>query len=131
MPAQPHSINLLNLRSALLMEAIDLLLEELAALATRNWEKLPELKKKKVVAAARLRRMRAETEAADGAPADALESLVANLEAQSQHQMRVRLALIDHQLVALQDLSLYLRESMHVTLGRTANRPLGLGGAAG
>ena len=80
-------------RTALLLEAIELLVEEIAVLAARDWEKLPDLKKRKVVAASGLRRLRAETEAADGAPITSIESLIADLEEQSQRNIRARLDL--------------------------------------
>jgi hypothetical protein len=116
-------------RTALLLEAVGLLVEELALLATQDWEKLPDLKKRKVVAASRLRRLRAETEAADGAPARTLESLIEDLDVLSQGQIRSRLAVIGNQMLALQELSLYLLEAQHINLRRTASRPLGNGSA--
>lgn len=124
-PASP------NQRTALLLEGVGLLVEELALLATQDWEKLPDLKKRKVVAASRLRRLRAETEAADGAPVPMLESLIEDLEALSQGQIRTRLAVIGNQMLALQELSLYLLESQHVSLRRTTSRPFGNGSAVG
>jgi hypothetical protein len=112
-------------RTALLLEAIELLVEEIAVLAARDWEKLPDLKKRKVVAASGLRRLRAETEAADGAPITSIESLIADLEEQSQRNIRARLDLIGNQILVLQEISLYLREALHVTLRHSSNRPLG------
>jgi hypothetical protein len=116
-------------RTALLLEAVDLLVDELALLAAQDWDKLPELKRKKAVTASKLRRLRTESEAADGAPLPALERLVDELETLSRWQIRARLALISNQLLALQDLSLYLCEAQHIHLRRPANRPLGNGGA--
>ena len=131
MPTQslPHAFP--DERTALLMEAAQLLADELALLAAQNWEKLPDLKKLKVVTAARLRRLRTESEAADGAPNPALESLIIGLETKSRTQIHARLDLIGHQILALQELSLYLHETLHVTMQPVTNRPLGNGGAVG
>ena len=131
MPAEPISPNALGERTALMLEAAGLLVDELALLAAQNWEALPDLKKRKVVAASRLRRLRAETEAADGVPSPALEMLIGELEVKSRRQIRVRLDLIGHQILALQELSLYLHESLHVTMQPKANGSLGNGGSVG
>ena len=131
MPSQPDPPAVPAERTVLLLEATKLLVDELALLAAQRWEDLPELKKRKVVAACRLRRLRSETEAADGAPSPALESLIEDLESESRRQMRTRLDLIGNQILALQELSLYLHESMHVTLQPKAGQPLGGEGAAG
>ena len=114
-----------------MLEAARLLVDELALLAAQNWEELPDLKKRKVVVASQLRRLRAETEAADGAPSPALETLIEELEVKSRRQIRARLDLIGNQIVALQELSLYLHESLHVTMQPAANGSLGNGGAVG
>jgi len=131
MPAEPFSPNALGKRTALMLEAANLLVDELALLAAQNWEALPDLKKRKVVAASRLRRLRAETEAADGVPSPALEMLIGELETKSRRQIRARLDLIGHQILALQELSLYLHESLHVTMQPKANGSLGNGGSVG
>ncbi len=114
-------------RTALLLVAAALLVDELALLAGQKWEELPELKKKKVVAASQLHHLRAEIGAANGAPSPALESLIEDLEAKSHGQIRARLNMIGNQILALQELSLYLTESLHVTMRPSANRPLGNG----
>ena len=77
MPAQSDSPAFPGDRTALMLEAARLLVDELALLAKQDWEALPDLKKKKVVAASRLRRLRAEIGAADGAPSPAIETLIA------------------------------------------------------
>jgi len=112
-----------------MLEAARLLVDELAVLAAQNWEALPELKKRKVVAASRLRILRAETEAANGAPSPAIETLIGELEKESRTQIRARLDLIGNQILALQELSLYLHESLHVSMQPVAN--LGNGGGVG
>ena len=131
MPAQPVPPDAFGERTGLMLEAAGLLVDELALLAAQNWEALPALKKRKVVAASRLRRLRAETEAADGVPSPGLETLIAELEEKSKGQIRARLDFIGHQILALQELSLYLRESLHVTMQPKANGSLGNGGVVG
>jgi multidrug resistance efflux pump len=130
MPAKPTSPNL-NPRTAILLEAIALLVDELALLAAEDWDRLPDLKKRKAVMARQLRHLRAETGAADGTPKSELEYLISQLEAKSRSHARARLNLIGNQLVALQELSLYLRESLHVKLRKTSTRPLGKSGILG
>ena len=66
-----------------------------------------------------------------GAPSPALESLIEDLEAKSKGQIRARLDLIGNQILALQELSLYLHESLHVTMQPKANGSLGNGGSVG
>ena len=129
MPAPSESPAPLGERTALMLEAARLLVDELALLAGQNWEELPDLKKRKVIAASQLRRLRAETGAADGVPSPALESLIEDLEAKSKGQIRARLDLIGNQILALQELSLYLHESLHVSMQPAAN--LGNGSAVG
>ncbi len=130
MPSPSDSQTLSGRRNALMLEAAKVLVDELALLAAQDWEKLPELKKQKVVAASQLRALRAEIGAADGAPSPALESLLGHLENKSQEQIRARLSLIGNQILALQELSLYLRESLHVTLRLTSSGSLASGGRA-
>ena len=115
-PASPND------RNALMLEAAKILVDELGVLASQNWEELPDLKKRKVIAASRLRRLRAEIEAADGPPSPALESLIEDLETKSRRQIRARLDLIGNQIIALQELSLFLKETLHVTLLARPNR---------
>ncbi len=129
MPAQSNPSDVPGERTALLQEAARLLLDELLLLADQKWDELPELKKKKVVTASRLRRLRAETESADGRPSPALEGLIEQLEENSQRQIRARLDLIGNPILALQELSLYLHESLHVSMRPAANRSPGNGGA--
>ena len=124
MPPQSNLPNILDRRGKLLLGAVEVLLEELATLSREDWEKLPDLKKRKVVVASHLRRSRAEAEAA-GAPVAPIESLVANLDNQSQDNIRARLDLIGKQIGALQELGQYWRECLQVSLRRTSNRPLG------
>ena len=128
MPTQSLPYALPDERTALLLEAARLLADELALLAAQDWEKLPVLKKLKVVTASRLRRLRTEAGAADGAPNPALESLIAEFESKSRSQIHARLDVIGNQILALQELSLHLHETLHVTLQPVTNRPLGNGG---
>ena len=109
-------------RKALLIHTVELLIDELALLTSQDWEMLPELKKNKVVTASKLRRMRVETEAADGAPIDHLEALITDLEIMVREQLQLRVEFINSQMFALRDLSLYLRESFFTKLGRSSER---------
>jgi hypothetical protein len=109
-------------RKVLLIHTVELLIDELALVSSQDWAMLPELKKSKTVVASKLRRMRAETEAADGAPIEHLEDLISDLEIMVREQLVARLELVDKQLFALKDLSLYLRESFFVKLGRSSER---------
>jgi hypothetical protein len=101
------------------MHTVELLIDELALLSTQDWDMLPELKKSKTITASDLRRMRAETEAADGAPIEHLEDLISDLEEMVRDQVATRLKVVDKQLYALKNLSLFLRESFFVKLGRS------------
>ena len=105
-------------RKALLIHTVELLIDELALLSRQDWEMLPELKKSKTLVASKLRRIRAETEAADGAPIEHLETLISDLENIVRERVASRLEVVDKQLFALKNLSLYLRESFFVKLGR-------------
>jgi hypothetical protein len=122
MPSPFESSNFLDHRQAALLDAVELLVDELSLLSQQDWEKLPELKKRKTRVACRLRRIRAEAEAADGAPTPFLESLIVDLEEQLRRHLRSRIEVLDYQIVVLQDISLYLRESFHASLGRGRNR---------
>jgi hypothetical protein len=113
----------LDQRTTLLLTAVEVLLEELATLSRESWEKLPDLKKRKVVVAGHLRRSRAAAEAA-GAPFAPIESLIANLDNQSQNGIRARLDLIGRQIVALQELGQYWRECQQVSFRPPSNRHL-------
>jgi hypothetical protein len=124
MPIQTTQPNAPDQRDALLLSAVEVLLEELATLSGEDWEKLPELKMKKVVVAMHLRRSRAEAKVA-GTTVAPIESLVASLENQSQQDIRSRLDLIGKQIVALQELGQYWRECQRVSFLGTGNRPLG------
>jgi hypothetical protein len=118
MPQSPATSPRYDPRKALLIHTVELLIDELALLARQDWEMLPELKKSKTVVASQLRRIRAETEAADGAPIEHLEALISDLEIMVRAEVASRLKVVDKQLFALKNLSLYLRESFFVKLGR-------------
>ena len=121
--------DVLEQRTTMLLKAVEVLLEELATLSREDWEKLPDLKKRKVVVAGHLRHSRAAAEAA-GAPVAPIESLVANLDQQSQDNIRARLDLIGKQILALQELGQYWRECQQVSFRRASGRPLGNDAAA-
>jgi hypothetical protein len=107
-PEEPHQ------RTLLLREAVELLGWELSVLSNRQWEDLPELKKKKVVLASRLREI-------DWTPSPRpvdwllLKSQVSDLEAHSRQKIQVQLELIGNQILALQDEHQYWRECLNVS----------------
>ena len=101
----------------LLGQAVELLEWELSTLSNRNWEDLPELKKKKVVLASHLR-------AIDGTPgptgqelADSLrlKSQISELEAQSRQKIENQIDLIGNQILALQELHQYCLECLNIS----------------
>ena len=101
----------------LLRQAIELLRWELSTLSNRNWEDFPELKRKKVVLASRLR-------AIDGTPgptgqelADSLrlKSQISDLEAQSRQKIESQIDLIGNQILALQELHQYCLECLNIS----------------
>jgi len=109
--AQPNGLSLLR-------QAVELLRWELSTLSNRAWENLPELKKKKVILASLLR-------ASDATPGPTpqertdslrLKSQISGLQAQSQQQIERQIALIGHQILALQDIHQYCLECLNITL---------------
>ena len=103
-------------RPFLLAQAVDLLKWEISTLSTQNWEDLPELKRKKVVLASQLHAAIG-TDAADStlADSDELKSQISDLEAQSHQKIESQIALIGHQILALQELHLYCRECLNIS----------------
>jgi hypothetical protein len=101
----------------LLGQVVELLQWELSTLSNRNWEDLPELKRKKVVLASRLGKI-AGTPAQTGpelADSVRLKSQISDLEAQSRQKIEGQLQLIDNQILALQELHQYCLECLNVT----------------
>ncbi|MCE0521927.1 MAG: hypothetical protein LV480_03350 [Methylacidiphilales bacterium] len=98
-------------------EAAELLVSELSTLSSQEWEKLPDLKKKKVVLAGRLRQFEWPSGPADPKPFElmALKTLVTDLESHSREKIQAQLDLIRNQIQALQDLHQYWRESLSVS----------------
>jgi hypothetical protein len=98
-------------------QAIELLRWELSTLSNRNWQDLPELKKKKVVLASRLR----EIEATPGltgrelAESLRLKSQISDLEAQSRQKIQGQIDLIGNQILALQELHQYCLECLNIS----------------
>ena len=107
-PEEPHP------RTLLLGEAVELLRWELYVLSNRQWEDLPELKKKKVVLASRLREI-------DWMPSPRpvdwllLKSQVSDLENHSRQKIQVQLDLIGNQILAMQELRQYWLECLNVS----------------
>lgn len=106
-------------------QAIELLMWELSTLSNRTWEDLPELKKKKVVLAGRLR-------AIDGTPALSgqeladslrLKSQISDLETQSRQKIESQIELIGHQILALQELHQYCLECLNISF-RKIHEPI-------
>jgi hypothetical protein len=109
-------------RTLLLREVVELLRWELSALSNGKWEDLPELKKKKVVLACRLREI-------DWTPSPRpvdwllLKSQIADLENQSRKKIENHLALIDNQVLALQEQHQYWRECLNVSFRKFYESP--------
>jgi hypothetical protein len=99
-------------RAVLLREAVELLLSEIAVVSLRQWDDLPELKKKKVVLASRLRALAPIT---GRRPLDGLRSLVPKLEIHSRRQIEAELEFMGRQILALQELSQYGRECLNIS----------------
>ena len=114
MPSQPSQTEDPHQRTLLLGETVELLRWELSVISNRQWEDLPELKKKKVVLASRLREI-------DWTPSPRpvdwllLKSQVSDLEAHSRQKIQVQLELIGNQILALQDEHQYWRECLNVS----------------
>jgi hypothetical protein len=124
MPFLPESIGRASRRTALLIETVELLVNELSALANQSWDELPALKKKKVELASRLRLYHAESGAPLPEPADGMESMIAELEDQSHGKIQARLDLIGKQILALQELHLYWLECLHVSFRMFTKQPV-------
>jgi len=101
----------------LLGQVVELLQWELSTLSNRNWEDLPELKRKKVVLACRLRQIAGTPGQTGQELADSvlLKSQISDLEAQSRQKIEGQLQLIDNQILALQELHQYCMECLNVT----------------
>jgi len=117
MPSQPSQNEELHKRTRLSREVIELLMGELSTLSNRQWEDLPELKKKKVALASRLREFGGAPGPMDREPFDLmmLRSLITDLEDQSRQQIQVQLELIGNQILALQELHQYWRECLNIS----------------
>lgn len=104
-------------KTLLLREAVDLLQKELSALSNRQWDDLPELKKKKVVLASRMRKFTLTPSPMDREPFDfiRLKSLIRDLEDQSRQKIQVQLDLIGNQIIALQELHQYCMECRSIS----------------
>jgi hypothetical protein len=101
----------------LLSQVIELLRWELSTLSNRNWQNLPDLKKKKVALASRLGKFEWPLRPADQEPLDLrmLKSLVTDLESHSRQKIQGQLDLIGNQILALQELHQYWLECQNVS----------------
>ncbi|MEJ0000975.1 MAG: hypothetical protein WDO13_18500 [Verrucomicrobiota bacterium] len=110
-------------RTALLLEVVDLLVDELTVLAGHRWENVAALKKRKVVLASRLRRLHERVKRPGRT--ELIDVLVADLDEQSQRKIAAQIDLIGRQMLALQELDQYWRECQSISFGKFINRPLG------
>ena len=117
-------------RTALLLEAADVLVSELSTLSSQKWESVPELKKRKVVVASRLRTLSHKSSRATARAANWIERLVADLDRRSRRKIQSRLKLIGRQIFALQELDLYWRECLQVSLQGASDRSVSPDGSA-
>jgi hypothetical protein len=114
MPSHPSPSHEPDNRTLLLRETVELLVEELSAISNREWENLPELKKKKVILASRLRQI-------DWTPSPRpvdwllLKSQISELENHSRQKIHGQLDLIGNQIMALQELHQYWLECLNVS----------------
>ncbi|HEV3270977.1 MAG TPA: hypothetical protein VGZ93_02240 [Candidatus Methylacidiphilales bacterium] len=117
MPSLPSPTDDPNKRTRLLHDVVELLTAELATIAHRQWEDLPDLKKKKVVLACRFREFDWMPGATGREPVDELplKSLIADLEDRSRQKIENQLEFIDNHILALQEQHQYLLESLNVS----------------
>ena len=117
MPSQQSQTEDPHQRTLLLREVVELLRWELSALSNGKWEDLPELKKKKVALASRLREIDWTPGPMDREPFDStmLKSLISDLENHSRQKIQAHLGLIGHQILALQEQHQYWRECLNVS----------------
>ena len=117
MPSQPSQTQELRARVSLLREVIEVLGLELSTLSNRQWDDLPDLKKRKVILASRLGKFDWKPRAADQGPSDVslLKSHITDLEGQSRQKIQSHFDLIGNQIVALQDQHQYWLECLSVS----------------
>jgi hypothetical protein len=99
-----RSQNELGKKTLLLREVVELLMWELSAISERKWEDLPELKKRKLLLADRLREYDWTPGTQEQEPIDImmLKSQISDLEYQSRRKVQVQLQMIRGQIDALQ-----------------------------
>jgi hypothetical protein len=92
----------------------------LDALTNRQEAEAPELKRKKVVLASRFRKVNWQSPPAgwDAFDLRKLKDLVTRLESQSRDKIQSELDALGQQIVAMQDLHQYWRESLSVSFQR-------------
>ena len=96
--------NEMSKKTLLLREVVELLMWELSAISNRNWENLPELKKKKNLLADRLSQYDWTPGTADQEPLEIimLRSQISDLQYQSKQKIQVQMKMIKGQIDALQ-----------------------------
>jgi len=116
----------LSKRTLLLREVVELLMWELSAISHRKWEDLPELKKKKVLLAERLRKYDWTPGPQDQEPMDLimLKSQISDLEYQSRQKIQVQLQMIRGQINALQGQKEYWLECFNSYFRHHAPEPV-------
>src|ERR1700691_4944830 len=117
MPSKPSQIQELRTRVSLLREVVELLIWELSTISNRQWENLPELKKKKVVLASRLGEFDWKPRPTDQGPFDLtmLKSLITDLEDQSRQKVQGQFDLFANQILTLQDQHQYWLECLSIS----------------
>src|SRR5271156_1782841 len=112
MPSLPSPTEDPRQRTRLLHEIVELLTAELSTIAHRQWEDLPDLKKKKVVLACRFREFDWTPRAPRQEPVNELllKSLLTDLEDQSRQKIEDQIEFIENHILALQELHQYYRE---------------------
>ena len=117
MPSLPSQTEDPRERTRLLHEIVELLTAELSTIALRQWEGLPNLKKKKVILACRFRKFDWTPRTPRQEPVNELllKSILADLENQSRQKIENHLEFIDNHILALQELHQYYRECLNVS----------------
>jgi len=118
MPSQPSLNEDLDERILLLHQAVALFAEELSTLSHRQWENLPDLKKKKVVLASRFRAVDWQSQPSEPHDLHSFKTQITELESQSRQKIQGQLELLGHQILAMQDIHQYWRESLSLSFGK-------------
>lgn len=107
------------------MEAVDILVKELSILLRQDWDRVPDLKKEKVVFASRFHATPASSSSTQRVSDEAVAAIVTRLDDRSQQEIQIRLDLIVHQIVALQELHFYWHECRNISFRKVTREPVG------